>query len=1168
MFRRIVTYLVCWSIAFHPVAVQASDTEVTVLLANKAYAAQVGDTPVQCLDVKKNESGQVRLSFDNGLHNEGLDFLLVLEKKPVGQVFFKNGQLNFWGYEGSNFSLEADANYSYPLLRAEAHGNLTVAGGQFNKDSIFIANNLSTTGAFNGNCSLSFKATGTLDFKGTHTLAKINLISTRLLLDAIADAADIRADAARIEEAATSKLYASDKVVFSGYKEGFLHNGAIKAKDSIYFEGGAYTGVAGSTTLAGGLFQNQSSTIDEAGRLAASIGYMLGDQLTFQDPFNFTGIYFLTDSAVSLDTKTNSWIEVQKGAQLLSKGTLNNLGRVNHVGSTSINFPCMDLFGHGTFVAKTAAEDDAKQGEIRLVGLKLLPKVNFDGLLLKAGKTLNSTGRLLSGNASITIDSPDVKTGGTIISGFFDGLVTHIKSKSTVIEGEIRAHTVISLIDQYVKLNGLMVAKHREIVFAREDVNAQVAAQAQKPKVFEMGSGANLVDGSLSIQHADSANLDAGVAKLTNLYIDAKETVQKAANELTIEQTAGFTGEIVKLGGSLQTRDLVATPTKEVAVEETGKVNASGTAQYKTEKMTVAGQTKAGVSVTEVATLIIPEGGDLQGHMNIVDAKDATADGHISGDSVQATFDDVTQGAQGSIKGTKQVAINVVKEGTFGGENDAPTVFLQGKKVTVATTGGVTGKEVIADVKQLIEEKGAVVAGSELTDIKSVDAKLDGETGSTETNLNISNKLETGKDSKTKGTKQLVTNAKEWDHKGKTDAGHHFSKTQETKIAKGAKVNSTQSTQMEATKGFDNAGVIDTQGAARLKTPTDKVGVVKTKKGLTLEPKKKPDVKGIFAGKHRNLKDNPSVTLIVKDDVTVTESPKAEFGTGLVANSIKITTDIVSKKPVYYQSTIGDINAKSVKAPEVDMISKKGLKVEKVTFKKRAHLESGKAFTVQEDFTGRGQGSVKAPSITVLHGVNMEANVLLAEATAGSIRNGGTMRGRKYLERKATGGDVVEEGYWTTSWDGKRRIPLWTPARAIGGTGIPIKIGDKIVKVGLMSQADGKVRNVASFISTAPGASIINNGKKGLENLSQHKTYLAKSKTKRSGLFGNKKSVWRNIPLLFINPRSRVATSLSKCQKRVDYMMKPLLWLLWDKIPLMSKRVLLKVMLRLKIAKR
>jgi hypothetical protein len=111
MIRRIVTYILSFSIAFHPVPLYATNPDVTVLHASKAYTAQSGETPVKCLDVKKGKSDQVHLAFDSSLHQEGSEYLVVLDRNPIAKVFFKQGQLNFWGSEGYDFNLESEAGY-------------------------------------------------------------------------------------------------------------------------------------------------------------------------------------------------------------------------------------------------------------------------------------------------------------------------------------------------------------------------------------------------------------------------------------------------------------------------------------------------------------------------------------------------------------------------------------------------------------------------------------------------------------------------------------------------------------------------------------------------------------------------------------------------------------------------------------------------------------------------------------------------------------------------------------------------------------------------------------------------------------------------------------------------------------------------------------------------
>lgn len=141
--------------------------EVTVLQDTNAWSEQRGNTSVRCLAVKKDtQSGHVRLAFTKQLEEEGRDFLLILEKKPVGRVFFKKNQLNFWGYAENSFSLESPATYVHPLFCAQTVGDLCVTGGQFSKESIFISENLTTSGKYTGAGSLLFQARQNLSFQG------------------------------------------------------------------------------------------------------------------------------------------------------------------------------------------------------------------------------------------------------------------------------------------------------------------------------------------------------------------------------------------------------------------------------------------------------------------------------------------------------------------------------------------------------------------------------------------------------------------------------------------------------------------------------------------------------------------------------------------------------------------------------------------------------------------------------------------------------------------------------------------------------------------------------------------------------------------------------------------------------------------------------------------
>jgi hypothetical protein len=200
--------------------------EVTVLRKANAWDGQVEDKPVRCLTVKKANSGQIRLAFDKSLEAEGEDFLLVLDRNPVGRVFYKDKQLNFWGCAGNSFSLESPATYVHPLFCARTAGDLCLTGGNFSKESIFISENLTTSGQYTGVGSLLFQARQELAFQGDYKISQLGIQAKELKLNARGTANVIEVKAECIDETSTSQLFAEKKIVFSGYTQGFTHREA------------------------------------------------------------------------------------------------------------------------------------------------------------------------------------------------------------------------------------------------------------------------------------------------------------------------------------------------------------------------------------------------------------------------------------------------------------------------------------------------------------------------------------------------------------------------------------------------------------------------------------------------------------------------------------------------------------------------------------------------------------------------------------------------------------------------------------------------------------------------------------------------------------------------------------------------------------------------------
>lgn len=477
MFRRIVTYLVCFGIAFHPVPLYATNTDVTVLQQTQAYAAQIGDTPVKCLDVKRGASGQVHLAFDQSLHQDNSSYVLVLDRAPIGQVFFEKGQLNFWGYQGYNFSLQAKEGYSYPLFCAQALGNLSVLGGNFTKDSVFVCENLVASGIFKSSCAMNFQARQNLDLHGQYAIAHLNLLAHKLILNVAAATTDTNVVAEIIDESASSKIYATNNISFSGYRQGYTHRGMTKAKGNIILQGGIYSSEVASQTFAGCLFNNHSSTITESGRVAAGVSYLHGGQMLLKKPSSFEGEYFVADASGDLLTESESIIQAQHAIKMESAGKLSVHGTLNH-GSPSSKFPFLELFGlespHVTFL-----EQKQKAGEIRALLQKAMPDINMlNGIGLKSGQKMEISGFVQTPKGHLSVDASTLWYHGTLQGSFFEQLKTIITSKSAIVEGIIRSNTLLFMIDSYLKLNGLIQAKFTQVVFTMEEIRAKREAEA------------------------------------------------------------------------------------------------------------------------------------------------------------------------------------------------------------------------------------------------------------------------------------------------------------------------------------------------------------------------------------------------------------------------------------------------------------------------------------------------------------------------------------------------------------------------------------------------------------------------------------------------------------------------------------------------------------------
>lgn len=1105
MFRKIVTYLVCFCIAFNPV-VQATDPDLTILHTRSAYAAQIDNEPIKCLDVRKSASGIISLAFDPSLHVENTTYHLSLNRQTVGKVFFQNKQLNFWGYSGHTFHLQSAPQYQYPLFYGHAFGNLTINGGCFSKDAQFIAENLTAKGNFKTTSPVFMKSKKDMTFEAKGDFKLLGLTATKLLLNAAVSVTEMAVHAQNIEEKDTSKIYATQAIEFSGYTGRFNHKGMIKSKNSIVFEGSTYEGHAGSHTLAGGLFFNRSTTLKEFGEVAAGVGQINGDKISYGNPFKFTGCYFLTEAKQSLDMAEKALIQVQDAVKVFSQGTAEIKGLISHIGSDRIEseFPYEELFGLQKVNART--QDEAVQMSQELWGIwfPLRARDPVAGIYVQALKELKlaSLGILRSSNDNVTVESPQLKQKGAIQSGLFKGVVMRITTIYGEVSGSLSGQVLETNIQRYLKISGALDVKHVQVVFTEADIKEkkEAAAKAAQPaapkakqeadakaaqapalkakqeaeakavkkdpqtKVLDLG-GQSKVE-FLEVKNANKVILNKGETKVDCMKVDSKHTEQKKDNKLTIGQQALLQGQTASLSGQTQGKgSLALNQEKAIDIKKDAKVRVAQ-ADYKTKTFTLEGESHAAVSRTDVETLKLKKNATLSGDLNSVKAQKANQDGKLLGKVVDAKFAQANQTHTAVTKATEIAAIHIGK-GVLNGENHAPTLGITGDKVDVG--GANTGDTV---------------------------------------SLNITEKLTTQKGSKIAG-EQVGIKSKRWQHGGETNANQFSSQTEHTKLEKGAKVEGTDSFFMEATKGFDNKEGVIKGGTGHLKTPTSEVGSVSTKKGLTLEtPTARVDQ--ILAGKHKKLNNNPSLTLILEKSATLTKSPTAPFNVVVVAPSVKVTTDINSKKNVHLEATKKDVTAKKVRAPKVALVAPNGaVNAKDVRFTEGAHIESKKTFVAQGDIEGKGTLAIKAHSVTNLRERTIRSDVVAIKAVVGDIRNFGVMQGRRLLERIAKG-YVLDEGKWQL----RGNIPFYIPAKAIGGCGVEMMIDGKKHTVGLISVAGKKVRNIGSYVSTGSGADAYIDGKYGIENISEAKEYLAASWTKRHGMFKHKKTSyehWSNV---------------------------------------------------------
>lgn len=1177
MFRKIVTYLVAFAIAFQPVSLYATDQDVTVLRARSAYRLESDQGPVDCIDVKRGRTGEIQLAFDPSLHQENTSIYLVLNQKSVGLITYLKNKLNFIGWGDNTFKLESPATYAHPLLSAQVEKRLIINGGQFTKDSIFIADDITTQGKFNGAAQLAFLSKGNMDLLGHFHLTQLNVLAAALKLNAIVEAADINVESNKIDETCTNKFYASNRLSVRGYDEGFQHRGVMKAKKDIQFQGGDYTSEKGAQTIGGCIFQNDSQKTTEAGRVVAGIYASQGGDVSFMPSADFLGHYFIPQIKGKLTLHPGSVVTVQKAAPVWAQGNIALKGSLSKLGVAKINFPYVDLFGLESLKLTNILEGRNKAAEIKKIQDPIFSQINSSGIVLQSAKNvlIGKDGSLKSPDANIVLEGIDVRSRGVIEGGYFEELSTAIKAHSARLSGFIKFHNVSALIDDVLKLNGQIqgkltvvfteadrkkkaaealesqrkaveeaarkaveaervrlqkeaeakaavqadaLRKQQEAEAARKAVEAaekakreeqerlaraqaefNAAEEAKYRKAFEVTAGANLT-GGVSVANADIALLKDGIIRKGNVSIDAKTLIQSEKNQIADVERVQFTGDKHVMGGKVNVEEYIQQTTQSIDIQESAKIESTQRSQYATRDLTVAGQAiSQGQSTTVVEKLVITETGQQYGQNNFNDAKQAELAGVMSGERLHVKVEHLNETPTGKMKATDEALIDA-KESSLAGENHAPNMHVQGEKGIVS--GTITGEIVSTNIKNLDQKENAVIAGTKLTTMTGDTAALAGKSGDTITEIIMEKKLTTGEHSSQKGSETLVMKAPEVILGGKAEGEKVAVGGKRVKITKTGTVHSTVATDMVAEKEYENNGSATSQGKIYMEIPdAHKLGDVKAERGLTIKPQVQPDVNGIWAGNYPELMKSSGLHLIVPKPVQISDSPQVDKDLGLTAPSINSNINLTFKKDGALIANEGDLTLQDVAGRHLQMEAKGRVAFSQVTYTDGVEVKSGAPLAFRNHFTGNGTAQIEATSIyNPLNNLIM-SDILSMEATESDINNRGIMQGRRLLNRVA-GGAITDEVTW---WHAGN-TPCFAPAQAIGGSGIEMMIGDEKRRVGLISVAGYKVRNIGSHVSTGDGADAIIDGRYGIENISQAEMYLVASWTKRHGFLRHKKT--------------------------------------------------------------
>jgi hypothetical protein len=873
--------------------------------------------------------------------------------------------------------------------------------------------------------------------------------------------------------------------------------------------------------LAGCLLKNQSKSINESGRLVAGLGHFQSPTISFKGPFNFIGNYFLAEGGGDLTTAPQSRIQAQYGAKLGTSGKLNHQGEITQ---GSFQWPYLEFFGLGTFaipggtpLQQTILRRE-KVEEIRILQKNVLPSVDLKEIALEGtqGLIVKDAAYLYAPTDNIELKSAKkLLSKGTVQSGFFEGLKTVVKAESAILEGVNQGNALLLLIDHYLKMNGVIGSKLTQVVFPKKTVQPQSKSavqpqpkpvqpqpkpvqpqpkpgqpqskpavqpqsnpvvQLQKPavqpqpktvvlkktteqgknqetKTFVLGPNAQFKE--LEVHNAELAELTGGKGK--SLFVESQHLTQNSGKKVSIEEDVLLSVQTATFAKEMEAKNIIVKASEEIDIQKTAALKAAstGTARgridLETKKLNVAGDLKASDLDAQAQVGSIASTAKIE----MTRSSHIKVDDLVKAGEIKAPISEIESKTLKTTPKSKIVASIQNRITTIDGELAGKTA---GRSIHIIANS--------LETKQTCEMKGT----EEVKIFTKNKLKSGGHTTAPLITMVSQKEIETTPTSSTKGENVLVK-APTQKHAGNIEGDTTALLAQRMGMLPSSTTKGNDLLHIEAPQDFKGEGKLISQD--KIYADIDdlrKIGHNQCK-SLVVKAQKHQNPNDIISGKCPDLTKNESFHLITPNSTNFTEEVNVSCSLGFTAPSITANKDLNSQKDLSLSAT--------------------------------------QKLDIKENLSAKGTASIQGPSLFVPEGKKWAADNLYAEATRGNILNLGTMQGRSFLGRTAKD-HITDQATLHYHRQGKRSVPYYAPAQALGGTGVAYQDNHGHTrKLGLKDVAGGKIINKASH-KTAHG-DLFQEGKKGISHRAESQYYVSKQSKKRHGVFKHKKkreTIW------------------------------------------------------------